>query len=125
MLLSSTQQRFEAEQGPDGEPWPALAESTVNTLLGSPGSKNRARRGSANKLRVSGLLYQSITYKATDREAEVGTNRVYAALQQLGGTPEMKNAGARAVPARPFLGLSSDDQEEALRILAEHLMEGV
>lgn len=125
MLLASTQQRFEDESGPDGEPWPALAKSTTEALLGDPGSKGRRKRGSANMLRVSGLLYQSITYAATDREAEVGTNRVYAALQQLGGTPEMKNAGARAVPARPYLGLSSEDRDEALHILTQHLMKGV
>lgn len=118
-MVTSTQQRFEDERDPDGAPWPPLAESTRRKV-----SRGRLR-GGANKLRVSGLLYQSITHTATPKEVEVGTNRIYAALQQLGGTPSMRNPGARAVPARPYLGLSDADQTEVVRILADHLMEGV
>lgn len=120
MLVASTQQRFEAERGPDGAAWPALAESTQKKRV----SKRRLR-GSGHMLRVKGHLYNSITHLATDHDVQVGTNRKYAALHQFGGEAGMKNPGAAAVPARPFLGVSDEDRDEILRILADHLMEGV
>lgn len=119
MIVSSTQQRIESEKAsPDGVPWPSLAASTQR-------KRARAGRAPGDMLRFDGDLYRSITYLASDEDVVVGTNRRYAALQQLGGTPDMKNPGARAVPARPFLGVSEDDQEEILRIITDHLMEGV
>jgi phage virion morphogenesis protein len=70
-LVVSTQRRFELGVGPDGSPWPpsmrALAEGG-KTLI------DTAR------------LMQSITYEATDSGVDVGTNVVYAAIHQLGGT---------------------------------------
>jgi phage virion morphogenesis protein len=72
-------------------------------------------------LRVKNHLYRSITHVATDRDAIIGTNRRYAALHQFGGMPGMKNAGARAVPARPYLGISSADRDEVVRILASKI----
>lgn len=121
MLVASTQQRFEEERDPDGVPWPPLAASTQRKKT----SKRGPRRGSDHILRVRGHLYASITHLATDEDVLVGTNRRYAALHQFGGRPGMRNPGAAAVPARPFLGISEDDRDEILRILADHLMEGL
>lgn len=70
-LVVSTQRRFELGVAPDGSPWPpsmrALAEGG-KTLIDS------AR------------LMQSVTYEATDSGVDVGTNVVYGAIHQLGGT---------------------------------------
>jgi len=116
MVETSTKQRFEEQRGPDGTPWAPLAPSTVAGML----TRGRAR-GSAHILRQKMHLYRSITHTATDREAIIGSNRRYAALHQFGGTAGMKNAGARAVPARPFLGLSRADLDEVVRILAAQI----
>jgi phage virion morphogenesis protein len=70
-LVTSTQRRFEEGHGPDGSAWPpslrALAEGG-KTLI------------------KTARLMQSITFVASDSGVEVGTNVLYAAIHQLGGT---------------------------------------
>lgn len=116
-LVTSTQQRIEDEETPAGDPWPELAESTQQRRV----SKRRLR-GSEHILRDRGHLYNSITYLATATDVAVGTSRKYAALHQLGGTEDMP-PGPAAVPARPYLGISEDDEREISEILLEHLAE--
>ncbi len=108
MLEASAQQRFEDHAGPDGTPWPELSASTKKT-----------RGEGAELLRDTKLLYDSISYMATDDEVAVGSHMVYARIHQLGG----KAGRGRKVkiPARPFLGASDDDLAEAANILMDHL----
>jgi phage virion morphogenesis protein len=113
-LVTSTQQRFEDQVDPEGQPWPALAESTQQKKV----SRGRVR-GSENILRVGGDLYRSITYLARADEVSVGSNRRYAAIQQLGG--QAGRGKAVYVPPRPYLGLSEDDRQEIHQILLDHL----
>ncbi len=65
----------------------------------------------------------------------IGTNRAHARVHQFGATIEAKNGQALVfalgdrivqvasvtVPARPFLGLSNADREEAIAILEDFL----
>lgn len=114
-LLTSTQQRFEDEEDPEGEEWAELAESTQKRRI----SKRRVR-GPDHKLRVSGQLLASLTYLADNTELAIGSNKVYAALHQMGGTDDMP-PGPAAVPARPYIGISQDDEDEIGAILTEHV----
>ena len=82
-MVQSTQRRFEREMGPDGRPWPKLSPRTANKRLG------RGRRGYAHMLRVTGRLYQSISYQADGVSVAWGTNVVYGPIHQLGGTIDM------------------------------------
>ncbi|MBP0439437.1 phage virion morphogenesis protein [Tianweitania sediminis] len=82
-MLQSTQRRFERETGPDGKKWAPLRPRTAAARIG------RGRRGTANILRVSTRLYQSLTFEASNTEARVGSNVVYAAIHQLGGAIDM------------------------------------
>jgi phage virion morphogenesis protein len=120
-LVNSASRRFELGAGPDGSPWPpsirALAEGG-QTLV------DTAR------------LVGSITHEATDTGVAVGTNVIYAAIHQLGGTIRPKsgnalvfNLGGRTIfarqvtiPARPFLGLDRDDEIEIEAIAGEWLL---
>jgi phage virion morphogenesis protein len=79
-LVTATQRRFERETGPDGRRWQKLSPRTANRRIG------RSRRGYDHILRVRNRLYQSIVYEAADNQVAVGTNLVYAAIQQLGGS---------------------------------------
>jgi phage virion morphogenesis protein len=76
-LVAFTQRRFEQGVAPDGSAWPpslrALAEGG-KTLI------------------KTARLMQSVTHEADDAGVTVGTNVVYAAIHQLGGTIEQ---GAR------------------------------
>lgn len=114
-LLTSTQQRFEDEEDPEGEEWEELAERTQKRRV----SKRRVR-GPDHKLRVTGQLLGSLTYLADNSELALGSNKVYAALHQMGGTGDMP-PGPAAVPARPYLGISQDDEDEIAAVLAEHV----
>lgn len=104
MLITSTLDRFEKGRAPDGTAWEP---------------SRRAIEEDGQMLIDSGRLRASITSKAGRREVEVGTNVIYAAIHQLGG-----NAGRgrkTRLPARPYLGLSSDDEKEIDAILGDYL----
>ncbi|RUW41520.1 phage virion morphogenesis protein [Mesorhizobium sp. M2A.F.Ca.ET.015.02.1.1] len=77
-LVTRTQRHFQTETGPDGK-WQPLSPRTAARRIG------RRQRGNAHILRDTGRLYQSITGEASDTEASVGTNVLYAAIHQLGG----------------------------------------
>lgn len=73
-LVTSTLHRFETGTGPDGSPWP-------------PSLRVLAHGGKT--LVETARLMRSITYQAADRSVEVGTNVLYAAIHQLGGSIDM------------------------------------
>lgn len=118
-LEFSTRQRFETGKAPDGTSWkPSL----------------RAIRDGGKTLVERGMLLASIDRAFGPDSATVGTNIVYARAQQLGATirPRAGNGkkalntpfGPRSsvkLPARPFIGFSTDDESEVFEILREHL----
>lgn len=120
-MVASTQQRFEEEKAPDGTPWERSA---------------RAVHEGGQTLRDSNRLYQSITHRAEPDKVTWGTNVIYAAVHQFGATIRAKSANALAfslpggdfaqvqkveIPARPFLGVSRDDQAEIGRTVEDFL----
>lgn len=111
-LETSTQQRFEAATDPEGKPWKRLAAATI------------AIRGSgAQILRWKGELYDSVTHAvAPGSGVRVGTNRKYARIHQLGGRA---GRGHKVeIPARPFLGISAEDQKEIDTLAKDYLGAG-
>jgi len=70
-LLSSIANRFSRGAGPDGSPWP-------------PSLRVLAHGGKT--LIDTGNLFHRFTSRETDTSVEVGTNVIYAAIQQFGGT---------------------------------------
>lgn len=100
-VLSQTIERITQEQkAPDGTPWAAWSESYQNY-------KARKQDGGAF-LDASGELIDSLNYEATNDEALVGTNLVYAATHQFGD--EQRN-----IPARPYLGLSKQNELDLIK----------
>lgn len=85
----------------------------------------KATKRNKNMLVESGALRGSISEQAGQDHVKVGTNKVYAAIHQFGGTIRPKNAPAlffkmgsgfvRAksvtIPARPFLTVEDEDVE--------------
>ena len=76
-LVTSTQHRFDTSTSVDGSPWPPSL---------------RVKKHGGETLILSGRLYRSITANASATGVEIGTNVVYAAIHQFGGTV---NQGAR------------------------------
>lgn len=121
----STVHRFESQRGPDGERWdPSI----------------RAKRTGGQTLVDSGRLRGSMSWRADADSAEWGTNLIYASTHQGGATIRAKSAdrltfqipglGFRSaaevvIPARPFLGISREDQDEIDAIVQDYLAEAV
>jgi len=118
-LQRTTQERFDPGQkrAPDGTPWAGNSPVTI------------ARKGRDNPLYERGNLQNTVDYQVLGtRGVEVGTNLVYGAAQQFGmvkGYAGRTRRGAPIpwgnIPARPYLGLSADDETEVVRILRDYL----
>jgi phage virion morphogenesis protein len=142
-LVSSTQLRFNDSRAPDGSTWHALSPVTIALRRKGKG------KGGAKPLLDTGRLRNSISYAVDANSVTVGSNVVYARMQQFGakmgefgrysqlkrvrefGLGTFKgSAGTQKgfpipwgnVPPRPFLGLSADDRSDVLGILAAHLV---
>lgn len=103
-LVSSTLKRFDAEEGPDGKPWQP---------------SKRAAAESGKTLTNTARLRKSIDYAATASMVMVGSNVVYARIHQMGG--KAGKGHHVSLPARPYLGVSKEDREEVMAVIAEFL----
>lgn len=110
--VQGTRKRFDTERDPSGKPWVRLAEATL-----------RRRRRSTYILRDSGMragLMRSITSKVQGNRVTWGTNKIYGRIHQLGGEAGRRSARVN-IPARPYLGISQEDEQEIGRIVVKHL----
>jgi phage virion morphogenesis protein len=118
---STTRLRFRTQTGPDGKPWkPSL----------------RAQITGGRTLTQDGHLAASISSRSGRDWAEWGANRIYAAIHQFGGVIRAMTAKALRfalagggfatvqsvkIPARPFLGLSTDDVADIVHLIETRL----
>jgi phage virion morphogenesis protein len=105
-LLDSHEFRFQLEVSPEGEPWELLNPAYRRRKL--------AAGGPDRILTFSGDLRETLRYQVGGGELRFGTDRPYGATHQFGDFD-------RGIPARPFLGLSEDDEAELADILQAHL----
>ena len=99
---SQTRRRITDEKaGPDGSAWEAWSDDYGKT-----------RHGGQSLLEGHGDLVDSIGFEIDADGVHVGTNLVYGAIHQFGGEAVGKN-----IPARPFLGLSAENENDLLAIL--------
>lgn len=101
-MLRSTKQRFTTQRDPDGQPW-------------TPLSSRYAERKQGPKILTERGNLRRINYRASNSGTAWGTNRIYGAIHQLGGTD------ARPMPARPYLGINAADRGKITEILTRHL----
>ena len=122
-----TQDRFDAnqQQAPNGTPWAKLNPKYA---------QNKPRHLQNRKLTLSGHLRKSIRWQLLDSQSVlVGTNVKYAAIHQFGGTIRPKKGKALAfggrfvqsvtIPARPYLGISEQDNKEIREIIKDWVLE--
>ena len=107
-LLDGVNEAFAREASPAGEPWAPLKPATVEDRL-------RRRYGSGPILERSGDLGARILADWDNTSAVVGTDVVYAATHHYGDDD-------RGIPARPFLGVSSDVRDAILQAIVDHLV---
>lgn len=117
-LHQSTDARFRSKVAPDGSPWAPLSPVTL------------AKKKGTGILREKGTLQDTLRKQVTSTELAFGTDRPYGAVHQLGqkkGASGKTSKGSSIpwgdIPAREYLGVSTEDESEILLILGEYLME--
>lgn len=124
-IMVTTKRRFEEGTAPDGSPW---APNSPVTL---------ARKKDPRPLiGESGQLGTQISFDAGQREVEIGSLMIYGRVQQLGaaqgafgafigkdkrGRDHFHHIPWGDIPARPFIGLSDEDETGILDIVTEWL----
>lgn len=94
ILESSTRDRFDTKTAPDGAAWVPWSEDYDDT-----------REDRHSLLVEEGDLRDSIASYSTGGEVHVGSNLIYAAHHQIGG-----DEIGSGIPARPYLGISDEDE---------------
>lgn len=102
----SHRRRFDAQVSPEGQPWEPLDEAY----------RKRKKKHQNEILVLNTYLRDTLRYETGPDSLEFGTDRVYGATHQFGDD-------ARGIPARPWLGLSEDDEAAAIKTLLAHLEE--
>ena len=122
-LAESTMARFPRGKGPDGVPW---ARKSATTLARNP------RGGRKPLIGESRTLSSSISYRVQGNTIMVGSNAIQAAVMQFGapagslwkGKDKRGRSGKAPwgnIPARPYLGVSLQDEVSILEIVADYL----
>lgn len=113
VLESATEGAFAAEADPTtGQAWVSLSDTYLKA--------NPKRQGGKILQASAGGLAASVTADSGDFWASIGSNKIYAAIHQFGGTDDMP-AGPAGIPARPYLGVSREDEQSMLGFLAAYL----
>jgi phage virion morphogenesis protein len=113
-LTDSTKQRFIDGQAPDGTAWKA---NTASTLAHKSGDKPLIGEGKALSTQFSGDI--------TANTLLFGSPMEYAAVQQFGADKGSFTGGKSPwgdIPARPFLGISSKDNDAIMDIIRDHIL---
>lgn len=117
-----------------------IRESTRERIIaGGPAPDGSAwkpnRAGRTPILHLSGALARSIDYLVAGTRAVIGSGLIYARIHQDGGVIVPKSASALVfqvgnqvyrvkkvtMPARPYIGLSSEDRSELVQTVAAYL----
>lgn len=125
-LLVSTKDRIAAGgPAPNGTPWAPKSEATKEAYR---------RKGYGDRpkpLTLFGTLFQQIHQDSGPDSAEVGSSMIYAAVQQFGASRGAFGTTSRGspipwgnIPARPFLGVSKEDEQTIAEIMEEYLTHG-
>ncbi len=133
-LLRNTQDRFDAETAPDGSRWAPLNPWYLGFKRG-PG----ILRGAAMRGGLQGSLTMDVERgSGPGGVIVIGSNKIYAAVHQFGATIRPKNPKGQlairdhkgafrglarevTIPARPYLGLSSRDEETIAEATEDYL----
>ncbi|MEI8209694.1 MAG: phage virion morphogenesis protein [Methylococcales bacterium] len=109
-LKESTKKRFETATTPDGTPWKDNASVTI------------ARKGENKPLiGETHTLKDTINYQIYGDTLAIGSSEEYAAMQQFGGTKsEFPNLWGD-IPARQFLGISLEDENNILNTISDYI----
>jgi phage gpG-like protein len=121
-LVKSSTDRFPTGRAPDGSVWAPKSPVT----LAAYGARKSNRLDTRPLFGPSGALSSTIGYEAFSDRVEWGSPMIYAAVQQFGAGKGAFGQTSRGgpipwgnIPARPFLGISAEDEPLMLDIVSE------
>jgi phage virion morphogenesis protein len=124
IVIDSTKQRFAQGIAPDGSRWAPKSQTTLEKY----GSRTSNRIDVRPLFGPSGALSSQIFYEAGPDGLQWGSPMIYAGTQQFGAAQGAYGRTSRNgpipwgnIPARPFLGLSPEDEVNVTEALAEWL----
>lgn len=116
-IANSTRQRFRDGKGPDGVGWKKNERSTEEIYAGLFASSGTKKPLIGESRRLAG----EISWQLTGKDAvEVGSPMPYAAMQQFGGKKSQWPHLWGDIPARPYLGISKQDESTILEIVGRY-----
>jgi len=95
---------WDNEQEPDGTPWEELLPETW------------AKKKNPKMLRDSNDMLRDLITQSSSDALEFGLNTDYAVYHDF---------GTKHMPARQLLGVSAEDNEEILNIIADHIKDSL
>lgn len=115
-LVESTKKRFDTSTAPDGTKWKPNAETTLK------------RKRGTKPLVGEGLLRDTINYAESGNLLTIFSPMEYAATQQFGADKGQFGRTKRntpipwgSIPARPFLGISDNDEHMIIKTVSDYL----
>ncbi|GHT94093.1 virion morphogenesis protein [Betaproteobacteria bacterium] len=137
-LTESTKRRFSTSTAPDGTPWAPNSNAAMASYLGTAKSnykkdgtlskRGEKRQAGKRPLVALGTLARSITWQLVPEGVEIGSPMIYAGTHQFGAKQGQYGRDRRNhplpwgdIPARPFLGLSADDESTITTLIDTHL----
>lgn len=109
IMADSTEENFKEEGRPK---WKDLSEKTKT-------ARRKTGHYPGQILQVSGQLAMSITTQYDNESAVIGSNKVYAAIHQLGG-PAGKNKKV-IIPTRSYLKLNEYDYSNIYKSINKYI----
>lgn len=123
-FVKSTTDRFPTGRAPDGSVWAPKSPVTI----ARQGGRRTNRLDTRPLFGPSGALSSTIRYEPQPNQVEWGSPMIYAAVQQFGAAQGAFGQTSRGgpipwgnIPARPFLGISAEDQVAVLDIIADYV----
>lgn len=124
LLTRSTKQRFAQGVSPEGVKWAPKSQTTLNRY----GARKSNRVDIRPLFGPSGDLNSKIYPEPSRNEVLIGSPMIYAAVHQFGAAKGAFGATKHGapipwgnIPARPFLGLSAEDDVNVVETVGDYL----
>ena len=117
VLLASTEDRIERGISPDGTAFAPRAQATLDGYA----ARKPPVTPKGGPLITTGTMSSQIASASGSDFAEVGSNAVQAAMMNFGGTKSAFPNLWGDIPARPFIGLSEDDETAIVETVEDWL----
>ena len=122
LFLESNRKTFESEGAHIGAPWAPLSEETLKRKS-REGIDARPLRGKSGDLETAMKGGRGKRTSATKSKAAAGTSVFYGRILS-GGAKGSLNSHNTGIPARQLAGITNNEAEKTLEIVADYVVRG-